>query len=761
MTRITACFTPALTVLALTAPAAASICLEPEPAPPPPDACRPAPALGNGGEARAPYGCDEARVFFVDFPVWGRAPDAAFAGDLAAALDGWANRDPFALCRAAACDPQCQQAARAGLVTEVEAVFPQRWPHAVERRTDGHLRHWRVRFLGADGSGPIALDPSQHCAAVDALRTLATDVARWQGLDADTIGGIRVGREACAISPMSPSAGLFGGQRGPAGGPHDGRPDTTVALVDTGVDARLQGALAVSHEADAVRTASVRDTGARHLHGTALAELIRGEAEPGVAELVSHRVMAHDGTGVVADAARAVDAAVFDGHGATVVNLSLGWLPEQSRARRLTGPGCGTTEDDIGEAMRYALTMAAEADRADRPVAVVIAAGNRPLSGEDPEAFQVEPRRAFDAMTIGWWRVGREPMLMPAEYGRLDRLGRAVGAVDQRDHRSALSVMPPETEPRLVAWGQHVPLEAVARLTGGESQTMTGSSLAAARVSGALARALDALIDRHQQWGDVPRVSAAVAEELLYLTGRPVGRTTWGGAPVRRLDGAQLDQALACDALPVALMCIAEMGDDPAALIAECAPLLARCAGAEPDVREGDDDDVAEDPRSGEACALNPASHSEPANGEPARWADGQDALLVFGDPLTNNTRQRIDRALLGAVGPQPRVPTCADCRALVDYPRQRVQLLLRMSKSFPGGTAFRDPYVLVYDDRGDKGWISVNLAGQVLSPGSTVLATTHSGLPVAGKIVSASLVVTIEQYGKVTGYDTAALTVY
>ena len=94
-------------------------------------------------------------------------------------------------------------------------------------------------------------------------------------------------------------------------------------------------------------------------------------------------------------------------------------------------------------------------------------------------------------------------------------------------------------------------------------------------------------------------------------------------------------------------------------------------------------------------------------------------------------------RALLGAVGPQPRVPSCADCRALVDYPRQRVQLLLRMSKAFPRGTVFRDPHVLVYDDRGDKGWISINLAGQVLGPGSTALATTHSGLPVAGKIVS------------------------
>lgn len=731
--------------------AAAPLCLAPDDPLPPPDACDPPAAVGNGGEVVAPYGCDEARVFFVDFPVWGSAPAGDFGVDLSRELSAWANRDPYGLCRAFECDPDCHRAADEGLVARVEPVFAQRGGQQLEQRADGHLRHWRVSFVGRRSGAAIALDPAQHCAAVDTLRRTALILAERQGVDGDTRAGLRVGREACAVAPMGRGEMALGGHGG-VGGLSDGRPGATVALVDSGVDPRLAGALHVSGEVQAVRSPSVHDRGATHLHGTAMAELIRRLAPADVAELVSHRVMTHEGTGVVADAARAVDAAVFDGVGPTVVNLSLGWLPEQARSRRLVGPGCLTVEDDIGETMRYAMAMAAAVDRPQRPVSVVVAAGNRPLSGEDPDAFDVVGGGLFDPMTDGWWSHDREPMLMPAEYGRVSGLGLAVGAVDARDNRGALSVLPAEAEPRLVALGDHVASSSVEMLTAGDATTLSGSSLAAAQVSGALALAMDAVADRAAQWGDVQPVAGSTLEDLVYLAGVPVRRSTPDGTPIHRLDESRLRAVLSCELLPQIIACIGDLVDEPQALAGECGEMVRACAAEEHDPEVGR---PAERPL---ACRLEPASAVVAADRDAARWNDQQGDLLVFGDPMPNFDRTRADRALLGGVGPQPRVPTCSDCSGFVDYRAGHVELLVFMSKQFPSDTRFRDPHVMVHDQWGNKGWIAVDLAGAVLQPGSAVQLRTIGGLPVPGKVVSASLVVTIEQWGKVSGYDASAL---
>lgn len=730
--------------------AAAPLCLAPEEPLPPPDACDAPDPVGFGGEVRVPYGCDDARVFFVDFPVWGAAPGVDFGRELAIEMEAWANRDPFGLCRAAECDPACHEAASNGLMARVEPVFPERFDAAVEQRLDGHLRHWRVSFAGARGGAAIALDPAQHCAAVDTLRRAALSLAEQHGVDPDTRAGLRVGREACAVSPMGEGELAFG--LGPVGGVSDGAPGASVALIDSGVDPRLARALGLSGELQGVHSPSVRDRGQIHLHGTAVAELIREGAPVDVADLISHRVMTEAGVGVVADAARAVDAAVFDGAGPTVVNLSLGWMPEQGRSRRLVGPSCATVEDDIGESMRYAMAMAAAADRAERPVAVVVAAGNRPLSGEDPEAFEVIPGGLFDPMTAGWWSAAREPMLMPAEYSRIAGLGLAVGAVDAHGNRGALSVLPADSEPRLVAHGDHVVLTSVERLTEGDMTRLSGSSLAAARVSGAMARAMDAMADRADGQGDVDPVPAAVLEDLIYLSGVPVGRTTPDGLPVHRLDLRRLDDTLACDGLPAVLGCIAAVEREPQALVGECGALVGECTAGQSDPEE------ARPVAHPLACSLLPASTSEPAGADRARWRDQGGETLIFGDPMPQLQRTRADRAMLGGVGPQPWTPVCSDCLGRVRYAASDLELTLRMSKEFPTGTRFRDPYVMLHDHYGNRGWVAVDLGGALLQPGTAIDLKTRSGLPVPGKVVTASLVVTIEQWGKVTGYDTSAL---
>lgn len=738
-------FSISVLLLSATAMSARAECVASAPSLPPAAACAPVPTFTVGPEVRAPYGCAEARVFFVDFPVHGAAPSAGFGAELAARVSPALTELGAALCRDAACDPACHAAS--GFEALVAPVFDPDPTSPVARRHDGHRRHWRVSVTQVETGEIVTVAPEAHCAVVDALRTAAVEAAVALGVDPTTRSALRVGREACAVAPMGYGAAC--GVEALADAPwseNDGTPDVTVALVDTGVDGAWAGSLDVGFEVDGVLTASLPGSAGLHLHGTAMAELIRRVASPRAAELLSFRVMSEDGVGVVADAARAVDAAVGSAPGPVVVNLSLGWMPERARPRRLEGLDCSTVEDDIGETMRYALAVAADADTPSRPVVVVAAAGNRPLSGEDAHAFAVEPTTGLDPWTLDWWTTGqpttREPMLMPAQYARLDGGVVAVGAVDGADRRGALSVMPPAAEPHLTAPGQFVPLKALDSMTGGTMSTLSGSSLAAAYTSAALARALDALHDRGAVEPTLPLLTGAEVAALVYLVAQDVGRLGAAGHPIRRVSVERLDTLLACEALSEVLGCVADYAADRGALLSHCGWATSTC-GLAPSPP------CSAAPASGADCTQPIEMSVTPADADPTRWSDLAHAVMTFGDPLSGGVPDRIHQALAGGVGPSPDIPPCSDCLAHFASGAQQVSLWMKMSTQYPSATVFYSPKLAVYDANGAKAVIDIDIGTTVLSPGDTQWVTGQGVPTTMGPVVTAVLLMTVQQPSK------------
>lgn len=746
----------AISLSAATAAAQGFECIPPPDLPPPPIPCAPVPVFSVGPEVKAPYSCGDARVLFVDFPIHGDAPPPAYAAALRDKLLPKIESIGADLCRASFCDPACHLAAATGLDVQIEAVFgPQ--PTAPElRRRDGHLRHWRLSIVDSQSGDLIVIAPTAHCAVVDMLRTAAREAATALGVDPVTVNALRVGREACSVRPMAahPSCDIERLEAAPGA---DGAPDATIALIDTGVDAGFLGELGVTDEITALMTPSLSDDGTVHLHGTAMAELIRRIASVEAANLKSYRTMTGGGIGVVADVARALDDATTKGDGPTVINLSLGWLPEQGRSRLLRGPACTTTEDDIGEAMRYALSIAAERDTAETPVVVVAAAGNRPLSGENPVAFDVVNTVGFDAWTSDWWTPNqpgrREPMLMPAQYERLDGTLVAVGAVDGGDRRAALSIMPPESEPHLTAPGQFVPFASVEALTS-DMTTLSGSSLAAAYTSAAIARTFDALHDRRQIDPDVPAISGAEAAAFVYLLAADVGRAGAAGLPIRRVALDRLDDALACEALTQVLKCVILHAHDRGELLEECSVVEELCH-LEPST-------PCAHPLSGaEGCEEEFDMIVTEADGSTTVWQDTGGAPMTFGDPMAGGQPDRIDDALLGGVGPSPHIPPCSDCEVILATTTQQLALWMQMTTQYPSGTLFYSPELLLYDAAGDKAKVAVDMGTSALGPGAALWATGPGVPTTLGPVHTAVLVMTVQQPGKPPAVRPSPVAVY
>lgn len=583
---------------------------------------------------------------------------------------------------------------------EARSVLPERRDPF---RGDGHLRFLRIRFFGAKSGRGLSLTDAAQCAAVAAARAAVSLTA---GVPADTYW---VGRECDALAASlesQPSAqmltwhldalGLPGGAATlPAAAP-SGRVD--LALVDSGVLPGVGSAVGLATSFDAVGTPGL------HEHGSAMALLSRQLAPQ--AGLHDVRALAAGGAGTSEGLATALDEAVF-GAGSSrplVVNLSLGWPAELSRTARIRGGTCSSFEDPFGEAVRYVLDAARRLDDSGgRPVFISAAAGNRPRPV--PAALFPPPPSGIVDHECSPPSPG-PALFVPGDYARVDscraaapdlRLTHAASVVDARHRPATLSI--PGAETPLVAPGEHVMVDAAGAASApmcsaGQSfpppvtlpASLSGSSVAAALVSGAAARAQEARLAARRAPLSQPALS-----RLLYLTGRGLCRATAAGAPVRELHVGRLDLALSASACEELVVCAEQTTASGVALLQACAPGLVAC-GLE-----------ASDGQGGLApCAApGPTALAPPTNYQPAACALSRTAAAVAvpraacAPACPDDAGQ--SPSLLGSIGPQPSEGGCPWCTLeLGPSPGEVMVGLFELNPAFEPTTTIADPWLVI-----------------------------------------------------------------
>lgn len=374
-------------------------------------------------------------------------------------------------------------------------------PGVPDRRVDGHLRFYRVRFVDGITEKVLRLDEEAECAMLSAIRTdflvAATGVqSKWLHRIAlsDAVEGavgepeqalwktVYVGRECDGLAADWPHQAPPNGPIEPLTRGHEDwhlralgvshRVQTPskvdVALVDSGIIAPMNQHAAVSHAADRVRPAlAAASSGMLSPHGTSMAKLIH-QVAPG-ARIRSCRVLDGQGFATSEALARCLDDMVLEAAAVKrprVINLSLGWPPEKSEFSREQGPfpvkpghsasegsdaECKFEEGPLGESVKYVLAMAQEVERAGTPVTVVSAVGNR---------LRLRARSDDHAGTCRnhWFYPGNWMVSEDCETpGRFFPLSWGVGGIDARGYASSNAVRWPE--PPLVAPAQHVAVE--------------------------------------------------------------------------------------------------------------------------------------------------------------------------------------------------------------------------------------------------------------------------------------------------------------
>lgn len=678
-------------------------CVPPSPAPPPYSA----PPLTIGG------GCFSDR-FFVEAPTGVVDLPATFAAALQTRLDAhkaalldWICPDNDFVCR----DPS------------------QPTPAAVVPTLAAH-RAWSIVL-----SAPVRQD--KLCDAVAGIRLIADEAQKAIGLPA-THPLPFVGRQ-CALRAMDAELAatpamlkwhrdVINDGLAPEG---PGEP-INVLLLDTGVRTSVGDDLGVQTlwtQLDGVdHDASIP----LHPHATWMALLI-AQMSPS-ARIFDVRVLNENGIGAISDLATALDDALSEDWfeaGPLVVNLSLGWAPELSRPRVITGPSCTSHEDPVGESVRFALGRYADREAIGATV-VLAAAGNRP----ERAARAAELYGAFFAVATD---LG-EPLpphsacpgapsppapdwFYPAEWNRRPTceadsdglplspryLAWAIGATDDRDLPTVLSIDGPE--PPVVAPGQHVYVDhpfggdpvPAPLCTGAPAVNLlhlpgaiTGTSAATALVAGVAAES---------QWqrlkhGQAPLAGAAL-QHLTHLLAVDLARPAWRPDPsgsdpvaVRRVSWCGLWSALEEDGTAGAPACVDLLAcvATPRAAVVDGA-LIAACADAARD-----------------CFALSGCPGSRPA---PPSWSPGYTAPVICledaacPDDWTSTAacelssggcphEQNIDQHSAAPVGPQPGTPGCPDC-SFVDDPNEPDGTLLgEITESLPFGTVLRYPIILV-----------------------------------------------------------------
>lgn len=569
---------------------------------------------------------------------------------------------------------------------QVRSVLPRR--SAPARRADGHKRFLRVSFESGAGQARH-LTPLGQCRAVHALRQIRAQYG---------FGDYYVSRE-CGTGAQSdwPLQALGADDATTENVLRSATPDSRLVLLDTAVDPGVASTLGIQNLGSRTIPESMSLAHRRQLHGTAMAILARQLTG---AEMWSLAVLNEEGAGTPATLAQGLDLVLeqlASGDVAdlpTVLNLSLGWpsqleeeailqLPSQSNGSRTT-PGCWTTEDPIGEPVRYMLDLMRDRD-ADHPIAVVAAAGNQSLErtgtyfeAPSPGVGSVVPPKQLLVPLIDAESGGH----YPGTYARdLTDRGGGYGAslalsVGAMTHRGGAGRTERWNAPSLlVAPGQHVTVEWPGWLGGGPQlpqcmpkppnvDAQFPKSFVGSSVSSVLAAAVAAEVQalRIESGQDPLRFDPLV--RFLVHAGRPScdafhpydpneqARELQLGtarALVRAMAGASSDSA--CGAFEA---CVKENGHpltDPN--FRTCQKHRVGCFGADlydpsgVPLRCVDFDRGLPDP---------------PAAACPATAV----AAAPYLDCSGNTTCDAIpvERTLLGPVGPEPWDPTCSVCRA-------------------------------------------------------------------------------------------------
>ncbi len=675
-------------------------------------ACSPPPAEPTAEQASDAFGSRRpsrvttrarpcrADSFFVEIPVkrtnvW---PDLTFVPGVKAELENYISNTASAwFC------PPGQPNCHGWVNASIESVLPQRsWPPS---RADGHLRFLRVRFADTAGD-PLSVLPDWQCDAVAKIRAsvesqnmMLPDDEFYVGRECDaTIASAQavpttemltwhltdIGRTATPIAPPSPSNELV-----------------DFAVIDAGVMSALHSSLGVAAQVDLHPGRATF-----HTHGAAMPLIARGADEH--FKLYDFAALDEGGSGTMADIGVALDQALFGPHSGNpsrplVIDMSLGFAPELARPAAITGSAmsCTTYENAAGEVVRYMLDIAAQMDRnGDRAVFVSAASGNRPLR-VPAGTYPAPPPDAFHT-TCSPTPSGPE-MFYPGEWSRAStchantipeaHVALAVGAVDEFFRPTGVEI--PGAETPLVAPGQHVyaahplasPMPVVPQCSYGPTdayleslpRAFTGSSVSAALVAGAAAHAQ--FLRAATGANPLDRLTLA---RVIYLSGRPLCRNTTSGVPVRMLAVDRLADAVrTCPALLACAALVPGTEPIPANTLAMCASELAACGFSS-------------------TCAT-------PSRSGPIAWDKGYDdnALVCHDATVTNGSWQPTStcgaacpyetnpgRSVLGSIGPQPIIPTCPDCPAVVDG--QFLHLKFEITADGPDKTTLANPYLIV-----------------------------------------------------------------
>ncbi|MFO0722770.1 MAG: S8/S53 family peptidase [Myxococcota bacterium] len=631
-------------------------------------------------------------AYFVDVPTWAVPPwssAATFATQLEGALNHAVQQDWFCGTDGITC---LGRGIGLALRATVSPVLTARSVSSEPWRNDGDRRFFRVGFYdNTDPRTTLSVRPSRVCAAVSQIRASALSVAPGAAL--------LVGRDCEATAQLSPveaqpTAEMLNWHltRMGATPPPTRSESLDVVLIDSGVDPLARTGLRIA-------TTQHWAFGSYHPHGSAMASFIR-QIAPNVA-LHDYHVLSSDGHTPTRPLAQAIDRALFDLKTARpmILNLSLGWTPVYSTYSTIVDIGtCSSWEDPSGEVIRYLLAGAATNDRAT----VVAAAGNDPSTGKPftgsltpPTGAAIPPACAKLESKVDWFYPARwnyQPTCFRAggaQYAAV--IG--VSALNDRELESAVAI--PGTTSRLAAPGDHVYAQipgvpsnssrvcpATVGVRGVESpQVFSGSSVAAALVTGALARAQEAnLAAGHSA------LSSQQLRSLAYLTGDPTCGAAWDNSSGYRLNVERLDAALANGACVSGLLgCTAQTPWECAAQITACnLPHPLQCPRAAPTP-------VGWPSAPGNACDAQVVT-----------------ATTVTGSTCTGNACPYMsppNRVLSGSSGPQPTSPGCLDC--LVQCSHYQWILSAQLNSSYPAGTDLSNP-VLVVNNNGLKRYVNL-----------------------------------------------------
>lgn len=626
-------------------------------------------------------------VYFVDVPVWAAPPSmtpSTFITQLGAHLE--ANVPVSWFCGSDG--PSCTNPSGATFMrATVTAVLSPRTPAGQAWRNDGDKRFYRVTFSRNNDRyrTPLWARPSRTCEVIRQLRLSTNAVApgatMWVGRDCEASGhGVPV-----EAAPSNEQLDWVWDRLG-AGSSGQGGGNVDIVLIDSGVDPLASAPLDIAQS----RTFGTASNN-YHPHGSGMAALIRAVTERSA--IHDFRVLSANGHSTSAPLGQAIDAALFEVKTPArpmVINLSLGWPRVHSEYVPITLSACSSWEDPAGELIRYLIHGSGLSNLAT----IVASAGNDPTSGHPYSGSDHPPLGQPTPPTCAALSQQR-PWFYPAQWdatpscfaaGQQTSSPIAVSGTNDRDQKSAVGV--PGGETPLVAPADHVYAEipgvpsssavncpaAIGVRAVQSPQVFSGSSVAAALVSAAVARAHDLYLGT-----GALQLSTAQVEKLLYLTGQSLCRATDDNIPVRRLSLNRLERAFAVTGcVPDLLACSSAGIEVDASTLSNCAAVLQSC-GLEPS----------------NTCPLDLRGISWSA--VPASSCDGNYSInppLQACTPALCPDISAPNRVLIGGTGPQPNTGGCPDC--LFARGNTAWTLYAELGSGFPIGTSFADPYVEV-----------------------------------------------------------------